>query len=108
MEQATPKKAKSFRFNGVITGGLVCPHCNKWLTVQLTEKLVPGIVCCRECHEPILLDKETCSEINDRNTRVREVLSYPRIRRTIYEGYKNEQSKKDKRSKDAAECNKRD
>lgn len=83
------KKAKLFRFKGIVTGGFVCPCCNQWLAVQLTEKIIPGIVRCRECHELILLDEETCNEINDRNTVMREVLSYPRIRRTIYEGYKN-------------------
>lgn len=94
MEQVTPKKAKSFRFNGVITGGLVCPWCNKWLCIQLTEKVVPGVVLCRECFQPIYLSEETCSEINENNTRTREVLSYPRIRRTVYEGYKNGKEKK--------------
>lgn len=94
MEKANPKKAKSFRFSGAVTGGLVCPYCNKWLGVQLTEKVVPGVVLCRECFQPMRLDKKACSEINERNTRVREVLFYPRIRRTIYEGYKNGKEKK--------------
>jgi len=89
VEKATPKKAKPFYFHGVATGGIVCPHCNKWLAVQLTEKIVTGIVLCRECYEPIFLDKETCSEINERNTRIRKILSYPQTRRTIYEGHKN-------------------
>ena len=83
------KKAKSFRFHGIVTGGLVCPCCNKWLAVQLTEKIVPGTVRCFECHKPIFIEKKTCIEINERNTRMREVLCYPRIRRNIYEGYKN-------------------
>ena len=89
MEKITPKKAKSSRFKDIVTGGLTCPHCHKWLCVQLTEKLVVGTVLCPECYKPMLLDIETCIEINKRNTRTRKLLFYPQIRRTIYEGYKN-------------------
>ncbi len=83
------KKAKVFRFKGIVAGGLVCPYCNKWLAVQITEKLVSGVIRCRECHKRISIDKETCNETNERNTRIREILCYGRIRRTVYEGYKN-------------------
>jgi len=76
------------RVSRCILGGPVCPYCNKWLAVQLEEKVIEGTVKCPECYRLIFLDKKICNEVNGHILRARRTLGYPRKKLIIYKGRK--------------------
>ena len=84
MGKESLKKAIPYNF-----GNLICPYCNKWLSVRVEAKVIPGIVVCGFCGKEMLADEEICKIVNEFNTKLRKSLYHPR-EPVIYEGCKGE------------------